>query len=187
MQSWSIPWKSKRSVIHKQKVGECWLCDIFLRFMPQVFLTPPGMATLQSFVLPYPAQPGFFPKLTSQSCITLCSRFIPLTPYALLYNTWLPRRFSTQCRRQMTSRITLSKTQQDMLHAKICHQNCDYFLVQRSLTAAPSILIPYLAQRKVLYTSPTRITLCTFLYNLPSMAQFWCHTLHWQELQQMVV
>jgi len=34
---------------------------------------------------------------------------------------------------------------------------------------------------------PNENYLVHFLVHLPSMAQFWCHTLHRQELQQMVV
>jgi hypothetical protein len=118
MQSWSISWKSKRSVIHKQKgdadcvifsFTSCLNCFWLHQAWPLYNLLFYLILLNQVFSPSWHLNPALLCAADSyHSHLTLCHTIHRL-----------PRRFSTLCRRQMTSRITLSKTQQDMLHANL--------------------------------------------------------------------
>jgi hypothetical protein len=86
----------------------------------------------------------------------------------------------------MTSQITLSKTQQDMLHANLSSE-VRLFSCAKKLYLRTFNLDTIFGTKEGVVYKPDENYLVHFLVHLLSMAQFWCHTLHWQELQQMVV
>jgi hypothetical protein len=80
----------------------------------------------------------------------------------------LPRRFSTLCRRQMTSWITLSKTQQDMLHANLSSELRLFSFAKKLYLCTFNLDTIFGTKEGVVY-KPDENYLVHFLVHLPSI------------------